>query len=230
LGGDPAVRAALGDDGRLLGTLIKLQPSGAWQIVADISGFEASDNPAGGPIDSNPYGVLAEAARRYVVDAGGNSLLEVNAKGAISFITTFPTTPAPPPWNVAEAVPTKVERGPDGALYVSTLSGVPFLQGTAAIYRVVPGQAPELYAGGFKTITDFAFGPDGSIYVVQFATDPLFFGGPGALIRIAPDGTRSTVTTDLFQPTGVTVGSDGSVYVSNNGTLTAEGEVLRIGS
>ena len=63
---------------------------------------------------------------------------------------------------------------------------------------------------------------------MQFATAPLFFGGPGALIRVAPDGTRSTITTDLFQPTGVTVGPDGAIYVSNNGTLTGVGEVLRI--
>ncbi len=227
-GGDPALRSALGEAAETAGTLIRLQPSGKWSVVADIAGFEGANNPAGGPVDSNPYGVLAEAGRQYVVDAGGNSLLEVTANGTISFITTFPSTPAPAPWMQAESVPTKVKRGPDGALYVSTLSGVPFLAGSAAIYRVVPGQAPQLHAGGFKTITDFDFGPDGSIYVVQFATAPIFFGGPGALIRVAPNGTRSTVTTDLFQPTGVAVGDDGNVYVSNKGTLPAVGEVLRI--
>jgi DNA-binding beta-propeller fold protein YncE len=163
-----------------------------------------------------------------VVDAGGNSLVEVAANGRISFVTTFPSTPAPAPWILAEPVPTKVRRGPDGALYVSTLSGVPFVDGSAAIYRVVPGQAPQLHAGGFKMINDFDFGPDGSIFVLQFATAPLFLGGPGALVRVAHDGTRSTLTTELFQPTGVIVGPDGSVYVSNKGTLPAEGEVLRI--
>lgn len=225
-GGDPARRSDLGEAAAAAGTLIRLQPSGKWSVVADIAGFEGSNNPVGGPVDSNPYGVLAEAGRQFVVDAGGNSLLEVAANGTISFITTFPSTPAP--WMQAESVPTRVKRGPDGALYVSTLSGVPFLAGAAAIYRVVPGQAPQLHVGGFKTITDFDFGPDGSIYVVQFATAPVFFGGPGALIRVAPNGTRSTVTTALFQPTGVAVGNDGSVYVSNKGTLTAVGEVLRI--
>lgn len=228
LGNNPGIRAAFGEAGALLGALIQLAPSGEWRVVADISGFEAFANPAGGPVDSNPYGVLAEAGRTFVVDAGGNSLLEVSASGAVSVIATFPSTPAPPPFNQSEAVPTKVERGPDGALYVSTLSGVPFLAGAAAIYRVIPGQAPQLYAGGFKMITDFTFGPDGSMYVLQFATAPLFLGGPGALIHIAPDGTRSTITTELFQPTGVTVGKDGSVYVSNKGTLTGLGEVLRI--
>jgi hypothetical protein len=227
-GGDPARRNDLAEVGALTGTLLRIEPNGKWHVVADISAFEGSHNPASGVVDSNPYGVLAEGRSRFVTDAGGNSLLEVGPTGEISLIATFPSTVAPPPFNQSEAVPTKVERGPDGALYVSTLSGVPFLAGAAAIYRVVPGQAPVVYEGGFKAITDFTFGPDGSLYLVQFATAPLFFGGPGALIHVAPDGTRSTITTDLFQPTGVTVGPDGAIYVSNNGTNPGEGEVLKI--
>jgi DNA-binding beta-propeller fold protein YncE len=93
---------------------------------------------------------------------------------------------------------------------------------------VQPGQSPTLYLGGFKTITDFAFAPDGGVYVLQFATAPVFFGGTGALIHVATNGTRTTITTDLLQPTGVVVGSDGSVYVSNRGTSSGNGEVLRI--
>ena len=118
--------------------------------------------------------------------------------------------------------------GPDGALYVSTLTGVPFLAGAAVIYRVVPGEAPTVYAGGFKTITDFDFGADGSLYVVQYASSPVFFGGPGLLIRVAPDGTRTTLSSTLINPTGVVVGPDGAVYVSNRGNLAGVGEVLRI--
>jgi hypothetical protein len=101
------------------------------------------------------------------------------------------------------------------------------LPGAAAIYRIVPGQPPQLYAGGFTAITDFDWGPDGSLYVVQFATAP-FLGGPGALIRLTPDGARTTITTDLFHPAGVLAGPDGAVYVSNNGNLAEVGEVLRI--
>ncbi len=227
-GTDPATRAMMGSGGAHSGTLLKVEPNGHWNVVADIAAFEASNNPAGGPLDSNPYGVLAEADGRFVVDAGGNSLLKVALNGSISVVATFPTTPAPAPFNQSDAVPTKIKRGPHGALFVSTLSGVPFVDGSAVIYRVVPGQPPQVYAGGFKTITDFAFAPDGSLYVLQFASAPVFFGGPGALIRVAPGGTRTTISTDLFQPTGVTVGPNGAIYVSNKGTLTGAGEVLRI--
>jgi DNA-binding beta-propeller fold protein YncE len=228
LGADPAARAELGEAAARLGTLIQLQRSGEWRVVADVAGFEGSANPDGLVVYSNPFGVLAESPRRFVVDAGGNTLLEVGANGDIELLATFPRTAAPPPFGQAEAVPTKVSRGPDGALYVSTLSGVPFLDGAAAIYRVVPGQPPVPYATGFKTITDFAFAPDGGLYVLQFATGPVFFAGPGALIRVAPDGTRSVVAAALTQPTGLALGEDGSVYVSNRGTSSGGGEVLRI--
>lgn len=227
-GGAPAQRGDLGEAALEAGTLVTLEPSGNWRVVADISAFEQAANPAGGPIDSNPYGVLTEGGRTFVVDAGGNSLLEVGAHGGISLVATFPSTAAPPPFNQSEAVPTRVKRGPDGALYVSTLSGVPFLAGSAAIYRVQRGQSPTVYLGGFKTITDFAFAPDGGVYVLQFATSPVFFGGPGALIHVSTSGARSTITTDLFQPTGIVVGPHGSVYVSNRGTSPGHGEVLRI--
>ena len=44
-------------------------------------------------------------------------------------LSVFPAQPAPPPRNITDAVPTEVERGPDGALYVSLLTGVPFTAG-----------------------------------------------------------------------------------------------------
>jgi hypothetical protein len=226
-GCDPADRASLGPAGPLFGTLLTFNPSGHWSVVADIAGFEAEHNPVGGPIDSNPYGLLVDGSRKYIVDAGGNSLLQLSQKGDITYLGTFPSTPAPPPFMQAEPVPTRVKRGPDGALYVSTLSGVPFLEGSAAIYRVVPGQPPELWLGGFKAITDFDFGVDGSVWVVQFATGPVFFGGPGVLIHVARSGARSIVASDLFHPTGVLAGPDGSVYVSNRGSFGSTGEVLR---
>ena len=231
-GGAPAARAELGERGKLFGALYAVSPSGQWRVVADVAAFEGATNPAGGPVDSNPFGVLAEAGRRYVTDAGGNSLLEVAMNGDVSLVATFPSTPVAagpfnPPFAQSEAVPTSVTRGPDGALYVSTLSGAPFLPGAARIYRVVPGQSPEVYATGFTQVTDHAWGPDGSLYVLQYAAAP-FFGGEGSVVRVAPNGVRTTVAAGLSHPTSVLLGPDGSIYVSNNGNVASVGEVLRI--
>ena len=221
-GAPPAARAGLGALGQWFGTLIRLTPNGAWSVIAELATFEQANNPAGGPLDSNPYGLLAEPGRQFVADAGGNSVLEIAANGEVSVVATLPPTVTG-----ADAVPTEVVRGPDGALYVSQLTGVPFLAGAASIWRVVPGAPPQVYAGGFKTITDFDWGPDGSLYVLQYSSGP-FFGQPGLLIRVAPNGVRTTINSTLTNPTGVLVGPDGAIYVSNRGNVAGVGEVLRI--
>jgi sugar lactone lactonase YvrE len=223
-GADPALRAGLGETGRPFGHLIRVLPNGRWSLEADIAAFEGANNPAGGPIDSNPYGVLAEPGRQFVADAGGNSILEVTADGEVSLVAVLPKTAGG-----SEPVPTEVVRGPDGVLYVSQLTGAPFVAGAASIWRVVPGQAPQVYLAGFKTITDFDWGPDGSLYVLQYASSsPTGLGQPGLLIRVAPGGARTTISSSLTNPTGVLVGPDGAIYVSNKGNVPGVGEVLRI--
>lgn len=227
-GGNPALRANLGAVRSQIGVLLQVEPSGRWRVDANISDFEDQNNPAGGPKDSNPYGVLVVAGDRYVTDAGGNDLLHIAANGKVSLVATFSAVPAPAPFNTAEPVPTEVEMGPDGSLYVSLLTGAPFTAGAAGIYKIVPGQAPQIFQGGFKTIIDFTFGPDGSMYVLEHATSPTFFGGPGRLTKVATNGTRTVITTALNRPSSVIVDEDGVIFVSNNGTSVGTGEVLRI--
>lgn len=230
LGLEGLPRSALGSVGNQFGWLVHLPASGKWNPVADIAAYEFAVNPAGGPLDSNPYGLLAEPGSRVVADAGANALLRVGANGDISTIATFPTRANPtaigPPF--IESVPTAVAVGPDGAYYVSELTGVPFLAGFARIYRVVPGQAPTVALSGFTTIIDLAFGPDGSLYVLEHSTGPVFFTLPGRLVKVATDGTRSTIIAGLDRPGSVAVGPDGALYVSNHSTSIGTGQVLRI--
>jgi len=225
LGNDPhLIRPSLGTAGNLLGTLLQVNAAGGWRVLADIAAYEAAVDPNGGLIDSNPFGVLAEAGSRLVVDAGANALFRVAADGAVTTVAVFPSRPT----RSTDAVPTAVAVGPDGAYYVGESTGAPFAAGAARIYRVVEGLQPEVYLEGFKMIIDLAFGDDGTMYVLQFATGPVFFTGPGELIRVAPDGTRTTVIGGLQFPTSIAVGDDGALYVTNRGITPGVGEVLRI--
>ena len=235
LGGDADFQAALG--GTYSGTLLHMAASGKWRVVADILEHEENENPGGGAVDTNPYAVLAEPGGRIVVDAGGNSLLRVAANGTVETLAVFPPQPNPafpfgPP--TIESVPTTVARGPDGALYVGELTGFPFLPGLARIFRVVPGQDPEMVCTGFKTIIDIAFAPDGSLLVVENATNafpppPPFAPNTGRLSRVdLEDCTITPVLERLNRPTSVVVGRDGAVYVTNNGVTAGAGEVLRV--
>jgi sugar lactone lactonase YvrE len=223
-GGEPSLRGNFGPDGTLFGTLIRASASGQWNVLADVSQFEATDDPAGGLIDSNPFGVIAQPGGRVVTDAGGNSLLFVAANGAISTIATFPSRPQ----RNTDAVPTGLTVGPDGAYYVGELTGAPFNAAAARVYRVVPGSAPTVFRDGFKAIVDVAFGPDGSLYVVEFAGGMTGLGAPGRLLRVLPNGTRETAVDNLDRPTSVLVDADGVIYVTNKGTSPGNGEVLRI--
>jgi hypothetical protein len=237
LGQNPAARAELGDLGPSFGQLYKISPSGHVRAVADISAYEAAANPDGGEFDSNPNSVTSTWGRVFVVDAGGNSLLRVRRSGEISTVAVFPDRLITPPPGMGlpdpfpmQAVPTNVVVGPDGALYVSQLTGFPFPPGAANIYRVEPGGAPEVYASGLTNVTDLAFDRHGNLYVVEIAANGLESGDPtGALIKIRRDGSRETVLSEgLVNPYGVAIGRDGDIYVSNHGAEAGAGEVLRL--
>ena len=182
--------------------------------------------------DSNPFGVLAQAGARVATDAGGNSLVRIAANGDISTLAIFPGRPQ---GRGTDAVPTSVVLGPDGAYYVGELSGAPaFAAGAARVYRVLPCAPPEIFADGLQTIIDIDFGPDGSLYVLQHTSaltpqPPNPFAGPGVVIRIAPDGTRSQIPIPgLIRPTSLLVEWDGTIYVTHNAVTVGAGEVWRV--
>ena len=244
-GGDPATRQAVfGPDGAKLARLGRATPDGKWRLLQDLGQSEADHNPAGDEVDSNPYGILALQGKQIVADAGANALLQVRANGAISALATFanrmvdapPFLGLPPGTQIPmDAVPTSVALGPDGNYYVGQLTGFPFPVGAANIYRVpAGGGAATVFASGFTHIVDLTFGPDGSLYVVEIAKNGLLaaFNGndwTGALLRIAPDGTRTELVPGaLTAPGGVAVGSDGALYVTNNAIFSNIGEVIRI--
>ena len=222
---DPRVRTTdLAPGGAGLARVITLGGS------ADVGGYEAANNPAGGPVDSNPWHLAPVADGMLVTDAGGNSLLRIAGDGSISTVATFASRALGGP-GPTEPVPTGVAVGADGRTYVGELTGFPFVPGAAQIYRIGPGGGtPEVFATGFTQITDLAFGKDGNLYVLEFDSNGLLNPGDGgSLWRVAPDGSKSLAFSDgLVQPTGLEVGADGAFYVSNHGNSVGQGEVLRI--
>ena len=79
-----------------------------------------------------------------------------------------PDGPPLPPIIPMQAVPTGVVKGPDGALYMSQLTGFPFPVGGANVYRIDPRSGKtSVYATGFTNIIDLDFGKDGTLYVLE---------------------------------------------------------------
>lgn len=230
LGRPPALRAELiskGAQAADMATLQQMNQNGQMKRVADIGAFEALHNPDFPNIaDSNPTGVSSEkAGGAYVVDAGGNSLLYVSGNGSVSVTAVFPNVGS------RQAVPTNVVRGPDGALYVSQLTGFPFPPGAANIFRVVPGSAPTVYATGFTNVIDLAFDTRGNLYVLEIDRNGLLAPSPaGRLARInASDKSVDTVlvSDELVMPGGLAIAADGSIYISNYSAMPGIGQVIR---
>ncbi len=211
----------------MFGTLVHAFPFGRPRIVADVAAYEATANPDGGAVDSNPFGLLIRPFAAYIADAGGNAVVRWGLLSGPSPLAVLPRVPGPTPAGI-DPVPTSTVRGPDGAFYIGQLTGVPFADGAANVYRVEPGEAPTVFLAGFKTIIDLDFGPDGSLYVLEHATGPVFFGGPGRVVRVAPDGTRTFPVVGLSRPTSVVVDCKGTLYVTNHGVEVGTGEVLRV--
>jgi hypothetical protein len=238
------------------------QFSPAWPVLADLAAF-ASANPQspdtlGGipgsetTFDSDPFDVVPYRGGYAIADAAANAVLWLSPRGHLSMLARLPTTPETIPAGAlgpgspaldvdAQAVPTSIAVGRDGALYVGTLRGVPSLPGTADVFRVVPGRAPVAGVTGLTAVTDVAFDHEGRLLVLEYNTGGLLAPetNPGALLRVTFRGQRAPAVqtlpvSGLFAATGLAVGGrhQDAVYISNHGTspgtATPSGEVLKI--
>lgn len=237
MGGNPNTRRQqFGALGAGLDRLYRLLPNGNFEDVTDVAAYEAANDPNQDGLDSNAYGLLVLPGRQVFTDAGGNDLVEIDAAGRMRTLATFADRTVSAFGTVfqMDAVPTCVAEGPDGALYVGQLTGIPFPVGGANVYRVPSaGGTPEVFASGFSGIIDLTFGHDGRLYVLQIANNVLLGfilnQWTGALYQVAPDGTRTELAPgELFAPGGIAFGPDGALYVTNKSILSGEGEVLRI--
>jgi hypothetical protein len=222
---------------RQLGNLMRVWPNGKLTKVADIDNFEFNHNPAGGPVDSDPYAVLALGHNTQIVlDAGGNDALRVH-NGHVRLLAVFPSNSAG-----KDSVPTSLTRGPNGSILVGELGGDGSPNGSSRVWQIWPNklhQTPHVYKTGFTAVTGIAWSHH-SLYVCEFTTDYPNQSPNGAIVKVT--GSHRTVLGAgiLHFPGGVAV-RNGHVLVSQWSILpgvapagspfgTAHGEVIRLNS
>ncbi len=158
-----------------------------------------------GQLDSHPYAVAALGNGAFAVaDAGANDLLKVDKWGHISVLSVLPPQPEKITAAVAaanqlpscmvgltylaEPVPTDVEVGPHGQLFVTTLPGA--LDGNfGSVYAIGSHGNAAKVAGGLTEATNLAIDPAGHIFVAELGSGQIaeiVHGAPYPVISL-PD-------------------------------------------
>ena len=194
-----------------------------------------------GGVDSHSYSVAAHRDGWIVADAGANVVWWVDAAGNLSTLAVLPAQPTKftaeqaaalgmPDCVVGvtynfESVPTDVEVGGDGRIYVTTLPGgpeSPALGARGSVYRLnANGTHVKKVATGFLGATNLAVAPNGDIYVAEL------FGGKISLVR------RGKVSTFLELPGVVAVEVSGrSLWAATMGDQESQspGTIVEITS
>ncbi|GII98098.1 hypothetical protein CLV28_1476 [Sediminihabitans luteus] len=190
-----------------------------------------------GLVDAHPYASVSVLGTTFVADAGANTIWKIDARGRVSTLAVLPAGSITPTADQAEAmglprclgghtyvtesVPTDVELGPDGWLYVSTLPGGPeddTFGARGSVYKVSPWTGRTVrVATGFLGATDLAVTPTGDVYVAEL------FGDRVSVVR---RGTSTPVRVMDVPMPGAVEWTPGALYVAAG--VFADGQVLRV--
>jgi hypothetical protein len=155
--------------------------------------------------ESHPYATAVAGGITYVADAGANAVVAISPSGVFSTVAAIKPVKIKVTAHVAaanhlprctigkkyasEAVPTDIEVGPDGQLYVTSLPGGPEdagLRGRVLKIDPVSGKVSTVVRG-LLSPTGVAVAPNGDIYVAQL------FRGVISKIRAGSSKVRTFV-------------------------------------
>jgi hypothetical protein len=198
---------------------------------------------------SNPYHLAALSGSTVLVaDAAGNALLSAKKNGDVDWVAVFtsptdengayrflkPALNEPSIECYVQPVPTSVAVGPEGDYFVGELTGAPATPGWSRIWRIKGGATNvtcpsgdcEVAVEGLTSVIDLEFGPDGSLYVVEYDANGWLaataFGNAagGAIKRCDVEaGTCAVVASGLSFPSAITFDQRGTMWLLENNII-----------
>jgi hypothetical protein len=194
-----------------------------------------------GIVDSHPYSSYTTSKGSYIGEAAGNDVLWVDNSGKVSTVAVLPPTEVTITQAAAdelhldacfvglkywlEPVPTDVELGPDGWLYVSSLPGGPesaALGANGRVYKVKPKSGKvKMVAGGFIGTVDLAVANNGDLYVAEL------FAGQISKVKAGHDTAKPFLKVNM---PGAVEWTKNALYYTINAVpagKTPKGKVLR---
>jgi hypothetical protein len=217
--------------------VIRVNPDHSWTMIANLSAFQQA-HPVAHPTDAingdfEPdgtwYSMIAVRGDLYAVEPNHGELDRITRHGAITRVIDISASQG-------HVVPTVVAQ--HGVFYVSNLGQFdPDQLNTQSVFKVTPSGNIKVVATGLSKVLGLAFDRRARLYVLEtsFSTsDPGPVPGTGRLIRILPNGKQQIVIDStsglLVVPTGLTVGPDGALYISNfgYGAPAGMGQILKV--
>jgi len=202
--------------------------NGSVDLIADLSDWSLN-HPVANPEeddyepDGTWYSMINVNGKLYAVEPNHGEMLKVTTSGNISRVIDVSATQG-------HIVPTAVAY--HGNFYFGNLNTFPVVPGSSGIYKVTPSGQIQKRESGLTTVLGLEFDNQDRMYVLEMSTVP---GDPtpntGRIIRIQPSGQQEVLVDTLFFPTGMTIGPDGALYVSNKGfgpPVPGFGEILKV--
>ncbi|MDX1523894.1 MAG: ScyD/ScyE family protein, partial [Anaerolineae bacterium] len=185
---------------------------------------------------TNPFDVAFDPAGIPVVtDASGNGVATENPDGTVRFFHRFDPLPDPSADSdrvTIDPVPTGISRVGD-EYFVTLTGGCPYPAQSGRLVAIDQNRNQRTVLEGLNMPIDVATGPDGTIWLLEFAefepgascfTGEGYRPQTGRLSRLSPAGQLEPVLTDLNFPGAVLPVTDTEVYITD----VFEGRLLRI--
>ena len=208
--------------------VLRVNADGTTDLIANLSAFVmafpvAHPNADDFEPDGTWYSMIAVRGNLYAVEPNHGELDKITPEGHISRVSDISASQG-------HIVPTAIAH--HGNFYVGNLNTFPIVPGSSNIYKITPSGHVSVFVEGLTAILGVVFDERDRMYVLETSTAP---GDPtpftGKVIRVDPSGHQTEIASGLFFPTGMTMGSDGALYVSNVGfgpPPSGLGEILRI--
>ena len=208
-------------------SILKVNSDGSWSRIANLSAYQKlhpTKNPE--PDDFEPdgtwYSLIAADGVLYAVEPNHGEIDSITPSGVVTRLVDVSETQG-------HVVPTSIARTASGFL-VGNLSTFPIAPGSASRYTINTLGGITKAIPGLTTVVAVVVS-GGDVYFLELNDAPGFPGpNNGKVVRLR-SGSLLTIATGLTVPTGMTMGPDGNLYVSNLGAVPAPagvGQIVKI--
>lgn len=207
-------------------SVLKINADGSWGRLANLSAYQAlhpvtAPDPGDFEPDGVWYNMISVDSNLYAVEPNHGEVDEITPEGIVSRLIDVSETQG-------HVVPTSIARVKNG-FYLANLDSFPITPGSASRFIVSDlGGVKSIFSGLTTVVSIVVDGND--TYFLELSDSPGFpTPGKGDVVRLR-GGKLKTIADGLTVPTGMTLGPDGALYVSNfgDGGPAGAGQVVRI--